>query len=348
MKKKVLVTGGMGYIGSHTVVELLQHGYDVVIADNLSNTQMTVLEKIETITSQRPLFYCIDVCDGRSVAELFDWEGHFDAVVHFAAYKAVGESMQQPLKYFQNNLVSLLSLLDCMKKSGSKNIVFSSSATVYGDPDTLPVTESTPLKKALSAYGSTKQMGEDILEKMTTAGIVSAVSLRYFNPVGAHESALLGELPSGTPNNLMPFVTQTAIGKLKQLTVFGNDYTTKDGFCVRDYIHVVDLAKAHVKACERIMEGKDNAAYEVFNIGTGKGLSVMEVIQTFEKENNLKLNYIIGARRAGDAAAIYANVEKANTVLQWKAEKNIVDMVKDAWRWEMAVHADAEKSKSTL
>lgn len=348
MKKKILVTGGMGYIGSHTVVELLQHGYDVVITDNLSNTSMTVLEKIETITSQRPLFYCIDVCDGRSVAELFDREGYFDAVIHFAAYKAVGESMQQPLKYFQNNLVSLLSLLDCMKKSGSKNIVFSSSATVYGDPDTLPVTETTPLKKALSAYGSTKQMGEDILEKMTTAGIVSAVSLRYFNPVGAHESALLGELPSGTPNNLMPFVTQTAIGKLKQLTVFGNDYTTKDGFCVRDYIHVVDLAKAHVKACERIMEGKDNAAYEVFNIGTGKGLSVMEVIQTFEKENNLKLNYIIGARRAGDAAAIYANVEKANTVLLWKAEKNIVDMVKDAWRWEMAVHADAEKSKSTL
>jgi UDP-glucose 4-epimerase len=289
------------------------------------------------------MFYCIDVCNSNDLNDLFAKEEKFDTVIHFAAYKAVAESVKQPLKYFQNNLLSLLNLLECMQSNEIRNLVFSSSATVYGDPDVLPVTETTPFKRTLSAYGSTKQMGEDILEKMASAGMLKAISLRYFNPVGAHESALLGELPAGTPNNLMPFVTQTAIGKLKQLTVFGNDYETKDGFCVRDYIHVVDLAKAHVKACERIMSEKDTPDYEVFNIGTGTGLSVMELIQAFEKENNLKLNYSIGARRAGDAAAIYANVEKANTILKWKAEKTIVEMVKDAWRWEMVLNEATEK-----
>lgn len=343
MKKKILVTGGMGYIGSHTVVELLQHGYEVVIADNLVNAQERVLQHIDTITGKKPLFYCMDVCNREALIQLFEQEKYFDTVIHFAAFKAVAESVQQPLKYFRNNLGSLISLLECMQQYACTNIVFSSSATVYGDPDVLPVTETTPFKKALSAYGSTKQMSEEILEKAAATVIVKAISLRYFNPVGAHGSGLLGELPSGTPNNLMPFVTQTAIGKLKQLTVFGNDYPTPDGFCVRDYIHVVDLAKAHVKACERMIGSKENKPYEVFNIGTGKGLSVMEVIRAFEKENNLQLQYIIGERRVGDAAAIYAAVEKANSILQWRAEKNIADMVKDAWRWEKALHATERK-----
>ena len=334
MKKKVLVTGGMGYIGSHTVVELLQHGYEVVIADNLSNSQPGVLDRIETITQQRPSFYRIDICDTVALTALFEKEKKIDAVIHFAAYKAVAESVQKPLKYFQNNLVSLLNLLQCMTQFEYTNIVFSSSATVYGDPDKLPVTESMQLKKTLSAYGSTKQMGEDILEKVAVTGIVKVISLRYFNPVGAHSSGLIGELPSGTPNNLMPFVTQTAIGKLQQLTVYGNDYDTPDGSCLRDYIHVVDLAKAHVKSCERLLAKQIDSTYEVFNIGTGISLSVLGVIKVFEEENELKLNYVIGPKRDGDAAAIYADVSKANTILQWKAEKDIADMVKDAWQWE--------------
>jgi len=338
MAKKILVTGGMGYIGSHTVVELLQHGYEVVIADNLCNSNFAVLDNIETITQKRPVFYCIDVCDKAAVSSLFEEEEPFDAVIHFAAHKAVAESVQKPLKYFKNNMLSLINLLECMLVAGCSNIVFSSSATVYGDPDELPVKETTSFKKSLSAYGSTKQMAEDILEKTVVADNVKAISLRYFNPAGAHESALIGELPLGTPNNLMPFITQTAIGKIKQLTVYGNDYDTADGSCIRDYIHVVDLAKAHVKSCERMIENKMGAGYEVFNIGTGVGFSVLELINSFEKENNVQLNYTIGPRRAGDAAAIYADVSKANTVLQWKTEKNIVDMVKDSWRWEMKLH----------
>lgn len=338
MSKKILVTGGIGYIGSHTVVELLQHGYEVVIADNLCNSNATVLDSIETITQKRPVFYCIDVCDKAAVYSLFQKEESFDAVIHFAAHKAVAESVQKPLKYFQNNLLSLLNLLECMLAVDCSNIVFSSSATVYGDPDELPVKETTTFKKSLSAYGSTKQMGEDILEKTSAAENIKVISLRYFNPAGAHESALIGELPLGTPNNLMPYITQTAIGKIKQLTVYGNDYDTADGSCIRDYIHVVDLAKAHVKSCERMIENKMEAAYEVFNIGTGVGFSVLELINSFEKENKVQLNYTIGPRRAGDAAAIYADVSKANTVLQWEAEKNMKDMVKDSWRWEMKLH----------
>ena len=338
MKEKILVTGGIGYIGSHTVVELLQHGYDVVIADNLCNSNFGVLESIETITQKHPFFYNIDVCNKAALSSLFEKEEPFDAVIHFAAYKAVAESVQKPLKYFKNNLQSLLNLLECMLAVGCSNIVFSSSATVYGDPDELPVKETSTYKKSLSAYGSTKQMGEDVLEKTVSAENVKAISLRYFNPAGAHESTLIGELPLGTPNNLMPFITQTAIGKIKQLTVYGNDYDTADGSCIRDYIHVMDLAKAHVKSCERMIENKMEAAYEVFNIGTGIGFSVLELINSFKKENNVQLNYTIGPRRAGDAAAIYADVSKANTVLHWKAEKNMVDMVKDSWRWEMKLH----------
>ncbi len=338
MAKKILVTGGMGYIGSHTVVELQLHGYEVVIADNLCNSNISVLESMETITQMRPTFYNIDVCDKAALSSLFEKEKPFDAVIHFAAHKAVAESVQKPLKYFQNNFLSLLNLLECMLVADCSNIVFSSSATVYGDPDELPVKETTPFKKALSAYGSTKQMGEDVLEKTSAVENIKAISLRYFNPAGAHESALIGELPLGMPNNLMPYITQTAIGKIKQLTVYGNDYDTADGSCIRDYIHVVDLAKAHVKSCERMLEDKMEARYEVFNIGTGIGCSVLELINSFEIENKMQLNYTIGPRRAGDAAAIYADVSKANTILQWKAEKNIRDMVIDSWRWEMKLH----------
>lgn len=334
IKKKVLVTGGMGYIGSHTVVELLQSGYEAVIADDLSNSKPFILERIEKITKQRPSFYCIDLCSEDLVNEMFSKEAPFDVIIHFAAFKAVGESVQQPLKYFQNNMLSLLNVLNAMKKFNCSNIVFSSSATVYGEPQELPLKETTPLSKALSAYGSTKQMGEEIVEKVAAAGSIQAISLRYFNPVGAHESALIGELPLGTPNNLLPFITQTAAGKQKQLTVFGNDYNTPDGTCIRDYIHVVDLAKAHVASSQRLIKKNKPDPYEVFNIGTGKGVSVMEMIVCFEKESQMKLNYTCGKRRPGDAAAVYADVTKANAILQWKAEKSIEDMIKDAWRWE--------------
>lgn len=334
MQNKILVTGGTGYIGSHTAVELQQAGYDVVIVDDLSNSKEFILDRIEKITGKRPLFYNVDMCDAVALASVFEKEKSFDVVIHFAASKAVGESVRLPLKYFKNNINSLLNLLECMEKYHCSNIVFSSSATVYGNPDELPIKETSLFKKALSAYGSTKQMGEDIIEKVAATGSIKGISLRYFNPVGAHESALIGELPLGTPNNLMPFVTQAAIGKHKQLTVFGNDYNTPDGSCIRDYIHVVDLAKAHVKSCDRLIGKETESAYEVFNIGTGKGISVLELIKTFEKENQLSLPVIIGPRREGDAEAMFADVSKANTVLQWKAEKQLPDMVKDAWRWE--------------
>jgi UDP-glucose 4-epimerase len=334
MKKKVLVTGGLGYIGSHTVVELLQAGYEVVIIDNLINAQKFILDRIDQLTSIRPVFYEVDLCNASTLKLVFEKEIHFDAVIHFAALKAVGESVKFPLKYFKNNLISLINLLELMELHCCKNFLFSSSATVYGNPDELPLKETTPFKIALSAYGSTKQMGEDILEKVAATGNINVISLRYFNPVGAHESALIGELPLGIPNNLMPFVTQAAIGKQKQLTVFGNDYPTPDGSCIRDYIHVVDLAKAHVQSCDRLLVDAATENYEVFNIGTGIGFSVLQVINAFEEENNFKLNYIVGEKRNGDAAATYADVTKANTVLKWKAEKGLSDMVKDAWKWE--------------
>jgi UDP-glucose 4-epimerase len=274
------------------------------------------------------------LCDSAAINLLFRTENKFDAVIHFAAFKAVGESMRLPLKYFRNNLVSLMNLLDVMQVYQCRNIVFSSSATVYGAPDELPVKETTPFKKALSAYGSTKQMGEEILEKIAGTGSLNVISLRYFNPVGAHPSGLIGELPLGRPNNLMPFVTQTAIGKQEQLTVYGNDYETPDGTCVRDYIHVVDLAKAHVKSCDKLLSVDKQVPFDIYNIGTGFGISVLEIIKCFEKENRIKLKYVIGERRYGDAAAIYADVTKASEVLNWKAEKTLADMVTDSWRWE--------------
>ncbi|HEX5150723.1 MAG TPA: UDP-glucose 4-epimerase GalE [Parafilimonas sp.] len=336
-KKKILVTGGLGFIGSHTVVELINAGYDVVIADDLSNSQFFVLDRIEEIAAVKPSFYKIDVSDKEKLCTLFESAGDIDAVIHFAAFKAVGESVHEPIKYFHNNLFSLVTLLECMEQFNIKNMVFSSSATVYGDPDVLPVTESTAFKKALSSYGSTKQIGEEILEKTTAAKNIAAIALRYFNPVGAHNSALIGELPIGVPNNLMPFIAQTAAGIREQLVVFGNDYDTPDGTCIRDYIHVVDLAKAHVKSCDRLISESVENKYEVFNVGTGNGISVMDVITAFEKYNELKINYTIGKRRAGDAAAVYADVSKANNVLGWKAQLGLKEMVTSAWKWQQSL-----------
>ena len=336
-KKKILVTGGLGFIGSHTAVELIKAGYDVVIIDDLSNSQLFILDHIEKITGIKPGLYEIDITEEEKLLDFFKVEKNIHAVIHFAASKAIGESMVKPLKYFRNNLFSLINLLYVMKMHGIKNIVFSSSATVYGDPDELPVTENTVFKPALSAYGSTKQMGEDILQKVAATGAIYCISLRYFNPVGADSSAMLGELPIGPPNNLMPFVTQTAAGIREQLVVFGNDYDTPDGTCIRDYIHVTDLAKAHVKSCERLLNYalKDN--YEVFNIGTGNGISVLEIIKAFEKYNNIKLNYTIGKRRPGDAPAIYADVSLANKVLGWKAALGLKEMVTGAWKWQKKI-----------
>ena len=334
MSATILVTGGLGYIGSHTTVELIENGFNVIIADNLSNSELFILDRIEQLTKTRPLFYQYDLCDISSVRKIFS-ENDIDVVIHFAAFKSVNESVKEPLKYFQNNLQSLMNVLQAMQEYQVTNIVFSSSATVYGEPDQLPVTETAPFKKALSAYGSTKQMGEEILEKICGVGNIKNISLRYFNPVGAHASALLGELPKGIPNNLFPFVTQTAIGKIKQLTVYGNDYNTPDGSCIRDYIHVTDLAKAHVQACKRLLSKESNSNFEVFNIGTGKGTSVLEMIHAFESVTGEKLNYIIGARREGDAPAVFAGTAKANALLNWKAELDLNTMISSAWNWQL-------------
>jgi UDP-glucose 4-epimerase len=335
-KKTVLVTGGLGYIGSHTTVELISEGFDVIIVDNLSNAEKFILDRIETITSVRPLFYEKDLCDEKAVRQIF--EAHkIDVIIHFAASKSVGESVKKPLLYFRNNLTSLMNVLQSMQDNGVENLIFSSSATVYGQPELLPVTEETPFQKALSAYGSTKQIGEEILEKVTAAGAIQNISLRYFNPVGAHASALIGELPRGIPNNLFPYVMQTATGKLPQLTVFGTDYDTADGTCLRDYIHVVDLAKAHVQACQRLLQQKNQSAFEVFNLGTGNGISVLQIIEGFEKVTGKKLNYKIGPRREGDAAAVYADTTKANKVLGWKAQLGLEEMIASAWKWELSL-----------
>jgi UDP-glucose 4-epimerase len=334
MKHKILVTGGLGFIGSHTVVELIIAGYEVVIVDDLSNSQLFILENIEKIAGIKPKFYQVNMLEKETLSKVIAAEKNIAAVIHFAAYKAVGESVVKPLKYFKNNLCSLINLLECMETFGVRNIVFSSSATVYGQPDELPLTEKTIFKPSLSAYGSTKQMGEDILEKVAATGSIHAVSLRYFNPVGAHRTALLGELPIGVPNNLMPFVAQTAAGVRKELVVFGNDYPTTDGTCIRDYVHVVDLAKAHVKSCNRLLSDDEKKNYEVYNIGTGNGISVLQIINAFEKYNNVKLNYSIGKKREGDAPAMYADVSLAKEALNWEAKLGLKEMVTDAWKWQ--------------
>jgi UDP-glucose 4-epimerase len=330
----ILVTGGLGFIGSHTAVELINAGYKVVIIDDLSNSQLFILDNIEKLTAVRPAFHTIDMTNGALLSSFFNSGVTIDAIIHFAASKAVAESVKDPLKYFRNNLFSLINLLDSMQAASISNIVFSSSATVYGDPDVLPVTETSATKPALSAYGSTKQMGEDILQKLSAAGGVNAIALRYFNPVGSHDSALLGELPIGTPNNLMPFVTQTAAGKIAMLTVYGNDYNTPDGTCIRDYVHVTDLAKAHVKSCDRLLNKQQKDSYEVFNIGTGTGFSVLDIIHAFEQYNDLQLNYRMGQRRDGDAESMFADVSLAEKELGWKAELGIKEMVTSAWQWQ--------------
>lgn len=342
VKEKVLVTGGLGFIGSHTVVELLAAGYEVVIADDLSNAQLFILDHIEKISGTRPTFYQSDVSVIEEVERIFLEQENIKVVIHFAAFKAVGESVQQPLKYFHNNLFSLINMLEVMVKSSCLNMVFSSSATVYGEADELPVKETAPFKKALSAYGSTKQMGEDILEKVCAVTAINGIALRYFNPVGAHSSSLLGELPIGVPNNLMPYITQVAAGKRESLTVFGDDYNTPDGTCIRDYIHVVDLAQAHVKSCDRLLQQNFNENFEAYNIATGKGYSVLEIIEAFENFNELKLNYTVGTKREGDAPAMFADASAAKQKLGWSAVYGLKEMVTSAWEWELKLQALAK------
>ncbi len=335
MKGKILVTGGTGFIGSHTVVELIQSGYEVVVIDNLSNSKAEVIDSIEEITGVRPAFERLDCLDFEGLDRVFSKYEGINAIIHFAASKAVGESVQKPLKYYRNNIVSLVNLLELMPKYHVGGIVFSSSCTVYGQPDVLPVTENAPVKKAESPYGNTKQINEEIIHDTVKSGSpVKAILLRYFNPIGAHPSAKIGELPNGVPMNLVPFITQTAIGIREKLSVFGDDYNTPDGSCIRDYIDVVDLAKAHVIAIDRMLGDKQDEPVEVFNIGTGRGLSVLELIHAFESATGVKLNYQIVGRRSGDIEKVWANPEKANKVLGWKAETSIEDTLRAAWKWQ--------------
>jgi UDP-glucose 4-epimerase len=335
MREKILVTGGTGYIGSHTVVELQNNGYDVVIIDNLSNSRADVVDNIEKVSGVRPVFEQLDCLDLEGLDAMFTKHKGIKGIIHFAASKAVGESVQKPLLYYRNNLVSLINLLELMPKHGVEGIIFSSSCTVYGQPDILPVTEDAPIKKAESPYGNTKQINEEIIHDYVKSGApINAILLRYFNPIGAHPTALLGELPNGVPQNLIPFLTQTAIGIREKLSVFGDDYNTPDGSCIRDYINVVDLAKAHVVAMDRIMQKKQDEKVEIFNIGTGRGLSVLELIHSFEESTGVKLNYQIVGRRSGDIEQVWANPEKANNVLGWKAESTIEDTLRSAWDWQ--------------
>lgn len=331
---KILVTGGTGFIGSHTVVELQNAGYEVVIIDNLSKSHHWIVDSIAEITGIKPGFCQLDLEDKDVTNQFFSDHQDIEGVIHFAAYKAVGESVEEPLLYYHNNLVSLINLLGSMIQYQIDHLVFSSSCTVYGQPDTLPVSENSPIKKAFAPYGNTKQISEEIINETFNKKGLNAISLRYFNPIGAHDSAKIGELPIGVPDNLIPFVTQTAIGKREQLKVFGDDYNTPDGSAIRDYIHVVDLAKAHVIAIKRLLENKNKSNYEVFNLGTGKGYSVLEVIKAFEKSTGEKLNYKIVGRRPGDVEKVWADTTYANEELGWKAEKGLEEMVKSAWEWE--------------
>ncbi len=338
MRRQVLVTGGTGYIGSHTVVELQSKGFEVIIIDDLSNSSAEVVDQIEKISGIKPLFEQFNLLDADRLEKFFQKYNKIEAIIHFAAYKAVGESVNKPLAYYQNNLISLMNILDCMSRYKINNLVFSSSCTVYGQPDQLPVTEQTPKKEAESPYGNTKAISEEILNDVVKATPeINVIALRYFNPIGAHPSSLIGELPQGVPNNLVPFITQTAAGIRKQLSIFGNDYQTPDGSCIRDYINVVDLAKAHVVAINRLLDKKLINRYEYFNIGTGKGASVLEVVNTFEKATGVKVNYTIVARRPGDIEQIYADTTNANTILGWEAEESLHDTLLSAWNWEKKI-----------
>ena len=338
MKKKILVAGGTGYIGSHTTVELQNAGYEVVIIDDLSNSNMEVLDGIERITGVRPAFVKLDLKDKEGTRKALEAHPGIDGVILFAASKAVGESVQQPLKYYRNNITTLINILELMPEFGMKGIVFSSSCTVYGqpDPEFLPVTESAPIKPALSPYGNTKQINEEIIQDTIHAGApFKSIILRYFNPIGAHPTAEIGELPNGVPQNLIPYLTQTAMGIRKELSVFGDDYNTPDGSCIRDYINVVDLAKAHVIAMDRMLENKSDEKVEIFNLGTGNGVSVLELINTFEKATGVKVPHKIVGRREGDIEKVWANPEKANTDLGWKAVETLEDTLKSAWNWQV-------------
>lgn len=338
MSKKVLVTGGTGYIGSHTVVELQNEGFEVVIVDDLSNSKIEVLDAIEKITGKRPAFEKFNLADRDKTDAFFEKNANIDAIIHFAAFKAVGESVEKSLEYYRNNLVSLMNLLENMKRHHVPSLVFSSSCTVYGQPDQLPVTESTPRKPAESPYGNTKAVSEDIMRDFSYASEgLNCIALRYFNPIGAHPSALIGEFPVGVPNNLVPFITQTAAGLRDELKIFGEDYDTPDGTAIRDYINVVDLAKAHVVAINRLMEKKNKAAYEFFNVGTGNGYSVMQLVKTFMEVNGVEVKYQITDRRAGDIEKIWADTSLANEELGWKAEKTLEETLASAWAWEKNV-----------
>jgi UDP-glucose 4-epimerase len=335
MRKKILVTGGTGYIGSHTTVELIEEGFEPIIIDNLYNSEAIVVDRIQKITGVKPHLEVFDLCDREKLDRFIQKNNDILAVIHFAAYKAVGESVHKPLEYYRNNLLSLINLLDVMKRHGIPSLVFSSSCTVYGQPEKLPVSEDAPLQPATSPYGNTKQIGESIIRDTTVSDKnLKAISLRYFNPIGAHPSALIGELPRGIPENLVPFLTQTGYGIREELKVFGDDYNTPDGSCIRDYLHVVDLAKAHVIAIKRLIEGKNKTNYEVFNLGTGKGVSVLEAIKSFERVSGIKLEYKIVGRRAGDIEKIWANPSYANKELGWKTLSSLDEAMKTAWDWE--------------
>lgn len=343
MSKKILVTGGLGFIGSHTVVALQEKGYEVVIIDNLSNSSLEVLGGITRITKVSPEFEKIDLRDKQAIGNFFDNYPEIEGVIHFAASKAVGESVENPLLYYENNLNTLIYLLQELKEKEAPKFIFSSSCTVYGQADELPITENAPVKKAESPYGNTKQIGEEIIaDTCKVITHLKAISLRYFNPIGAHPSAHIGELPIGTPQNLVPYITQTAAGKREKLSVFGNDYPTPDGTCIRDYIHVMDLARAHVVALERLLDDEQEENYEVFNLGTGKGNSVLEAIKAFEKVSGNKLPYAFADRREGDITAAYADTTRANEVLKWKAELDIEDAMESAWKWQLQLE---EKEK---
>jgi UDP-glucose 4-epimerase len=335
MKKKIVVTGGTGYIGSHTAVELINEGFEVILIDNLNNSEAVVAERIGKITGTTPTLEVFDLCDKEKLDIFFRKNSDIAAIIHFAAYKAVGESVNKPLEYYRNNLLSLINLLDGMIQYAIPSLVFSSSCTVYGQPEKLPVTEDAPMQPAISPYGNTKQIGEEIIRDATfSCKKIKAISLRYFNPIGAHPSALIGELPRGIPENLVPFITQTAYGLRDELKVFGNDYNTPDGSCIRDYLHVVDLAKAHVIAVQRLIRNRNKKNYEVFNLGTGNGVSVLEAIKSFERVSGIKLNYRITGRRAGDIEKIWADPSFANKELGWKTLSSLDDAMRSAWEWE--------------
>ena len=342
MKQTILVTGGTGFIGSHTTVELINAGYKVIIVDNLSNSKAEVVDGIEEITGVRPAFEKVDCCDLPAMDAVFAKYPDIEGIIHFAASKAVGESVEKPLLYYRNNFTSLINLLELMPKYDVKGIIFSSSCTVYGqpDPENLPVTEDAPIKPAESPYGNTKQVNEEIIRDFINSGAkIKAILLRYFNPIGSHPTSIIGEMPNGVPMNLIPYVTQTAIGIREQLKVFGNDYDTPDGTCIRDYIYVVDLAKAHVKAMERVLD-TDSDKIEVFNIGTGTGVSTKSIVDAFEKATGVKLNWTYAPRRAGDIEKVWANPKKANEVLGWKAETSLEDTLKSAWNWQLKLRKD--------